>query len=333
MVAVDLKSLVGRLNDLCRRSLESAAGLTLSRSNFNVEIEHWLLKILEASDADLIAILRHFEIEPARLAADLTRVLDRLKTGNTRAPALSPHIVQLAREAWMLASLDYGASRVRSGHLLCALLSEESLAPLAREASAQLARIQPDQLRRELSKLTASTGEAASKESGGPGGSEHAGIAVPVWIGQVAYWTGQDGLENRARRREILRQCGLAKTREDRVLVPVGSEAAESCGVHRADFLVPEWTAVLQSGASTLRGLLLATRQDPLYTRVGRIAQRLDIEQESVDVAPASHAVLRTKPIVPQTEIPQIQLGSLVRLKRCRHKLEPKGQPGDEVPR
>jgi type VI secretion system protein VasG len=179
MVAVDLKSLVGRLNDLCRRTLEAAAGLTLSRSNFNVEIEHWLLKLLESSDSDLIAILRHYEVEPARLAADLTRVLDRLKTGNTRAPALSPHIVQLAREAWMLASLDYGASRVRSGHLLCALLSEESLAPLAREASAQLARIQPEQLRRDLPKLTASTGEAAVAEALGAGGpaGEAGGVA------------------------------------------------------------------------------------------------------------------------------------------------------------
>src|SRR5262245_18499905 len=171
MVAVDLKSLIGRLDDLCRRSLEAAAGLTLSRSNFNVEIEHWLLQLLEAPDSDLLAILRQYEVEPSRLAADLTRVLDRLKTGNTRAPALSPHVVQLAREAWMLASLDYGAARVRSGHLLCALLSEESLAGLAREASAQLARIVPEALRRELAKLTSGTAEAAAAETLAAGGS------------------------------------------------------------------------------------------------------------------------------------------------------------------
>ena len=65
----------------------------------------------------------------------------------------------------MLASLDYGAARVRSGHLLCALLSEESLAPLARDASAQLARIAPEQLRRELPKITAGTAEAAGAEA------------------------------------------------------------------------------------------------------------------------------------------------------------------------
>lgn len=181
MVAVDLKSLIGRLNDQCRRSLEAAAGLTLSRSNFNVEIEHWLIKLLEAPDTDLLAILRQYEIEPSRLVTEMTRVLDRLKTGNTRAPALSPHVVQLAREAWMLASLDYGAARVRSGHLLCALLSEESLAPLAREASAQLARIAPEQLRRELPKITAGTAEAAGAEAmaASPAGGEVAAGGAP----------------------------------------------------------------------------------------------------------------------------------------------------------
>jgi type VI secretion system protein VasG len=175
MVAVDLKSLVGKMNDLCRRSLEGAAGLTLSRSNFNVEIEHWLLKLLEASDSDLVAILRNYDVEPARLSADLTRVLDRLKTGNTRAPALSPHVVSLMREAWTLASLEYGSARVRSGHLLTALLTDETLAQIGRESSAQFARIPPEALRRELHKLTASTGEAGTPqaaEAGAPAAGE-----------------------------------------------------------------------------------------------------------------------------------------------------------------
>ncbi|MGH6959424.1 MAG: AAA family ATPase, partial [Dongiaceae bacterium] len=178
MVAVDLKSLVAKLNDPCRRSLEAAAGLTLSRSNFNVEIEHWLLKVLEASDSDLIAILRNYDVEPSRLAADLTRVLDRLKTGNTRAPALSPQVVTLMREAWTLASLDYGSARIRSGHLLTALLSEETLAPIGREASAQLARIPPEALRRELPKLTANTGEAGTPQAAEAGAPAGEGAAV-----------------------------------------------------------------------------------------------------------------------------------------------------------
>ena len=53
MATVNLKELVGKLNDTCRRSLEGAAGLCLSRTNYNVEIEHWLLKLLELPNTDL----------------------------------------------------------------------------------------------------------------------------------------------------------------------------------------------------------------------------------------------------------------------------------------
>src|SRR5882762_540152 len=63
MAAIDLKSLVGKLNTPCRRALEGAAGLTLSRSQFNVEIEHWLIKLLEDGQSDITACMQHFEID------------------------------------------------------------------------------------------------------------------------------------------------------------------------------------------------------------------------------------------------------------------------------
>ncbi len=66
MAAIDLKSLVGRLNEPCRRALEAAAGLTLSRTHYNVEIEHWLLKLVDITDGDMVAILRHYEIDEGR---------------------------------------------------------------------------------------------------------------------------------------------------------------------------------------------------------------------------------------------------------------------------
>ncbi|MFC1751343.1 type VI secretion system ATPase TssH, partial [Pseudomonadota bacterium] len=111
MVQIDLRSLVGKLNDTCRDTLESAAGLCLSRTHYDVEVEHWLVKLLEKSDTELLAILNHYGVELARLSADLTRCLDGFKRGNSRPPALSPRIVDIAREAWVLASLEYGAQK------------------------------------------------------------------------------------------------------------------------------------------------------------------------------------------------------------------------------
>ena len=167
MASIDLKQLVGRLNDVCRRTLEAAAGLTLSRTHYNVEIEHWLVTMADRADGDIPAILRHYEIDLGRFAIDLNRAMEKMKTGNGRAPSLSPDIVELVKQAWLLASLEQGATRLRSGHLLWALLADETLARRARDASGQLLKIAPDLLKRDFATITANTAEAADAAAQG----------------------------------------------------------------------------------------------------------------------------------------------------------------------
>ena len=103
MAAIDLKSLVGKLDEHCRRSLEAAAGLTLSRSHYNVEIEHWLLKLIDGNGTDIPLILRHYDADEGRFRTDLNAALDKMRTGNARAPGLSPDIIELTKQAWLLA--------------------------------------------------------------------------------------------------------------------------------------------------------------------------------------------------------------------------------------
>jgi type VI secretion system protein VasG len=178
LVSVALRPLVERLGDPCRRALEAAAGLTLSRTHYNVEIEHWLLKLAESAGDDLMLVLRHYDVDEGRFAADINRALDRMKTGNARAPALSPDIVEWMKQAWLLASVEHGQARIRSGHLLLALLSDDALARQARDISGQFARIPPDQLARDLGTITSGSREVdtvATVASGGgadiPGGA------------------------------------------------------------------------------------------------------------------------------------------------------------------
>ncbi|MEM9588548.1 MAG: type VI secretion system ATPase TssH, partial [Planctomycetota bacterium] len=135
MTQVNLKELIGKLNDTCRKSLEAAAGLCLSRTNYNVEIEHWLLKLLENDRSDLVIAARSSGLDLSRLQADLNRSVDKFKTGNGRPPALSPTVVDLVREAWLFASIDHSVAKVRSGHVLVAMLSSSSLRATAVQAS------------------------------------------------------------------------------------------------------------------------------------------------------------------------------------------------------
>ncbi len=165
MVAIDLKSLVGKLTETGRRQLEAAAGLTLSRSHYNVEIEHVLLKLVELSGSDIATILRKQSVDAGQVAAELNRALDRLRTGNARPPALSPDIVTWLREAWIIASLEAGSTRIRSGHMLAALLADEALSRTVRESCPTLTAVPAAGVRGNLAELAAGSDEAASAEA------------------------------------------------------------------------------------------------------------------------------------------------------------------------
>src|SRR2546421_703297 len=164
-MGVNLKSLIGRLNATCRGALEGAGGLCLSRTNYDVEPEHFLLKLIESSDTDLAAIFRRYEINQSRVTKDLTAALDKLKTGNARTPGLSPRLPQWIQEAWLLASVDYGAAQVRSGHLLVALLASDDLRRLAREISREFASVSVESLKKDFAEITASSAQAREATS------------------------------------------------------------------------------------------------------------------------------------------------------------------------
>src|SRR5690606_4855674 len=117
-MSVNLRALIGKLNHQTRSAVEAAAGLCLSRTHYDVEIEHYLLKLLDAADSDCAYILKHYEVNRSRLAGELTASLDKLKSGNARTPTLSPSLVKMLTEAWTLGSVDYGAARIRTGHTI-----------------------------------------------------------------------------------------------------------------------------------------------------------------------------------------------------------------------
>ena len=108
-MGVDSAALIKTLNKTCLNALQAAAGLCLSRTNPSVEIEHWLVKLVELPDTDLTRIFRHFEVDTSHLLRDLTQVIDGFRTGNQRTPTLSLKIDQLIRAAWVLASIQYQA--------------------------------------------------------------------------------------------------------------------------------------------------------------------------------------------------------------------------------
>lgn len=124
MVNLDLKALVAKLNPVCRKALEAAAGMCQSNTHYEVEIEHLLCRLLDDDARDIPMVLKHFEVDTDRVRTQLTATISRFKTGNGRTPALSPRLPKLLAKAWLLASVNNNAGGVRSGHLLLTLLAK-----------------------------------------------------------------------------------------------------------------------------------------------------------------------------------------------------------------
>jgi type VI secretion system protein VasG len=165
-----LKTLISKLNDTCRQAAERAAGLCMARGNYEVDLEHLLLALLEENGCDLHCILRRCAISPTGVERELHAEIDRFKTGNGRTPVFSAHLPKLFEQAWLIASLDARLPRIRSGHLLLALLTAPDLAQLASRGSRLLAGLPVDELRHHFDRLTAGSMEAAA--AAGTGGGE-----------------------------------------------------------------------------------------------------------------------------------------------------------------
>jgi len=175
----------GKLNSVAYKATEGATVFCKLRGNPYVELEHWLQQLLQNEDTDLPRIVRHFEIDPGRLAADLIAALDRLPRGSTSISDFSGNLVTAVERGWVYATLMFGANQIRTGHLLVGMLKTPSLRNALTAISRQFERIRADVLTDEFASIVAGSAEdglAASDDSGQPG--EASGAIAPAAMGK-----------------------------------------------------------------------------------------------------------------------------------------------------
>jgi type VI secretion system protein VasG len=160
-MSISLKTLISKLNASCRQAAERAANLCMARGHYEVDLEHLFLALLEQPQSDFAVIARRNGVNLQTLEKDLQDELGRLKTGNSRTPVFSPHLPKLFEHAWLIASLDTQTTRIRSGHLLLALLTEPDLAQLAHRGSRLFSRFKLEDLKHDFAKITAGSQETA----------------------------------------------------------------------------------------------------------------------------------------------------------------------------
>jgi type VI secretion system protein VasG len=167
-MSINLKTLIGKLNDTSRTAATRAASICVSLGQFEVDLEHLFLALLEQPKSDFVLIARNSGISVSMLEADLQAEVQRLKAGNSRTPVFSARLPKLFENAWLIASLDIQAGRaaeIRSGHLLQAMLTDPELAQLAYRGSKLFDKFDVDQIKHKLDKIAAGSQEAGAAPS------------------------------------------------------------------------------------------------------------------------------------------------------------------------
>jgi ATP-dependent Clp protease ATP-binding subunit ClpC len=155
----DLQTLIGKLNPSCRKGLESAAEICVSQTHYNVELEHYLLALADQPDTDMQAVFRYYEVRVADVKDELSRFIENFRRGNSRTPALSPYILRLLEQAWIISSLHFNSGSIRSGAILLALLDQDNLRILTYESCPALKRISADALKTDIREIARSSCE------------------------------------------------------------------------------------------------------------------------------------------------------------------------------
>ena len=176
MTDISRTALFGKLNNLAYKGIESATVFCKIRGNPYVELVHWLHQILQSQDSDLHRIIKKFELNPSHLARDFTEVLDRLPAGASSISDLSAHVEQTVEQGWLYASLMYGSSQVRTGHLLVGVVKTNDLRNNLHAISSQFKKINTDTLVDEFNAIVSGSPEDAQQAHDG---SELAGAAAP----------------------------------------------------------------------------------------------------------------------------------------------------------
>src|SRR6516162_4721906 len=254
MAEIKRSTLFGKLNSIGYKAIEGATIFCKMRGNPYVETVHWLHQLLQTQDSDIHHILKHFQIDSSRLAADLIAALDRLPRGATSISDFSPDIPSVIERGWVYGTLMFGDSQVRTGHLVVGFLNGE-LRHKFLAISKELAKVKLETLTDSFSKIVSGSPEDALRASDGSGLSagaapgETSGAIPPAEMGkQEALKRFTVDLTEKARKGEIdpiigrdeeIRQCVdiLMRRRQNNPILTgeagVGKTAVVEGFVHR----------------------------------------------------------------------------------------------------
>jgi type VI secretion system protein VasG len=146
MVDISLEAVTGKLNRVGYEAFIQALRQAKGAGNRNVELAHWLFQILQKERTDLSLTADHFKLDRGRLLTDLSAVIAGLRKNETEMPGVANSVIDALDRGWHYATLFFGETQIRTGHILMAALQSPDLRRSLLNMSRELGKINVDML-------------------------------------------------------------------------------------------------------------------------------------------------------------------------------------------
>src|ERR1700704_4529975 len=169
MADISLEAVAGKLNRIGYEAFFKALRQAKGAGNRNVELAHWLAHILQGERTDIGLTADHFKLDRGRLMTDVTAVVNGFRKNETEMPAVSNTVMDLLDRGWHYATLFFGETQIRTGHLLVGALQSRELVRAFTNVSPEFAKVSIDVLTAEHRKIWAGSEEENLRPMDGSG--------------------------------------------------------------------------------------------------------------------------------------------------------------------
>ncbi len=165
-LAIPRKNLYQKYNRFCYESLEFAVTRAKADGVPYVTPARFFAVLSRSPGNDIACCLAHFGRNALRAADDLDAWIRTKGRSGSEHIDLDPSLDDLSEQAWLWATLKYGAFSIRSGHVLVAALGYEELRAELASISDEFAVIDPRRLFEQFDQCVAGSSETEGAVDG-----------------------------------------------------------------------------------------------------------------------------------------------------------------------
>ena len=143
---ISVELVAGKLNRVGYEAFIQALRQAKSAGNRNIELGHWIFQLLQRDRTDIALTADHYKLNRGRLLADATTVVNGYRKNETEMPGISNQVSDALDRGWHYATLLFGETQIRTGHLLVAMLKSIELRRALLGVSQEFAKIPADEV-------------------------------------------------------------------------------------------------------------------------------------------------------------------------------------------